>query len=157
VELIIEKFEAPHLLDFTSETDPARRLDRLLDVIFSKEWSKSVDIRVFFAFYYLSFREPVIRERFEAMFRRFRDHLAAEFELAHEHGLIQTDDRTAAADAVVTLMEGMEFHAAFLAEGRPFEAFAALAKGMAWDVLLGRVATASGPPGGSGMSISQAN
>ena len=137
VDLIIDKFEAPTFLDFSGINNPEKRFHRLMDVIFSKEWSKTVDSSVFYGFYYLSFRVPEIRERFKAMFQRFRDYLVREFTIARKQGVVKVDEVHKAADMVVTLMEGMEYHAAFLANGQPFEEFAQYSKRVAMALLTG--------------------
>ncbi len=48
---------------------------------------------------------------------------------------MQVEDELKAADVVVTLMEGMEFHAQFLRQRAPFEDFAETAKKTALCVL----------------------
>ncbi|MEW5725670.1 MAG: TetR/AcrR family transcriptional regulator, partial [Thermodesulfobacteriota bacterium] len=91
VDLIVEKYEAPQFLQFNGYQDPQDRFQALLDTIFSKDWSKTVDPSVFFAFYYLSFRNDKIRARFEAMFKRFRDYLVREFQVFKEAGIIKAE------------------------------------------------------------------
>ena len=128
VDLLIEKYEAPEFLQFDPMADMEEQLHALIDTIFSFEWSRTVDPGVHFGFYYLSFRNRKIRERFKAMFMRFRDYLACELEKFKQKGVIKVNDPKRAADIIVTLMEGLEFHAHFLSEGQPFEEFADYAK-----------------------------
>jgi AcrR family transcriptional regulator len=137
VELLIEKFETPHMLRFDHIQDANQRFKLLFHTIFSQEWSRTVDPSVFYAFYYLSFRNQRIRRRFEAMFRRFRDFLLRELTVFREEGLVQVDDLKQAADIIVTLMEGLEFHAGFLADGQHFDRFAAAAKRLVVTMLKG--------------------
>ena len=136
VDLLIEKYEAPQFLDFGHIADLKQRFHALMDTIFSFEWSRTVDAGVHFGFYYLSFRKPVIRKRFTEMFKRFRDYLAGELEIYRDAGIISVKDVKMAADMIVTLMEGLEFHAHFLAEGRSFEDFANASKKTALNLLL---------------------
>ena len=150
VDLVIEKYEAPQLLRFGHIADPAKRYQAFIDTIFSKEWSKTVDPSVFFGFYYLSFRNRTIRTRFEAMFRRFRDYLVREFETYQSLGLVKAENLVAAADVIVTMIEGLEFHAGFLAASdQPFERFAHYARGLALKILSGEV-----EPGASSLNVS---
>lgn len=135
VELIIEKFEAPHFLQFNDISEPARRFQKLVDTLFSKEWSYTVDPSVFYAFYYLSFRHPIIRQRFEAMFKRFRDYLVNEIEFFKVQGIVHTDDIPKAADMMLTLVEGLVFHANFLSGRQPFAEFAEYAKTCVLSIL----------------------
>jgi AcrR family transcriptional regulator len=136
VDLLIEKYEAPEFLDFSHIRHLKQRFQALMDTIFSLEWSRTVNPGVHFGFYYLSFRNPVIRERFKEMFKRFRDYLARELEIYRDAGIIHTPDLETAADMIVTLMEGLEFHANFLSDGRPFEQFADTSKKIAVDLLM---------------------
>ena len=137
VDFLIEKYEAPEFLQFNHIGDMEKRFDTLIDTIFSLDWSRTVDPGAHFGFYYLSFRNPAIRERFEKMIGRFRDYLAGEFERFKAAGVITVKDVKGAADLVVTLMEGLEFHAHFLSDGQPFETFAEKAKKMALAILKG--------------------
>lgn len=128
VELLIQKFESRHMIEFDHIQDPQKRFDRLMDTLFSLPWSRTVDPSVHFGFYYLSFRNEKIAHRFQTMFVWLRDFLSqrlAEFSAA---GIIQVKDEKKAADYIVTLMEGLEFHAQFLSGGQPFEDFAQTTK-----------------------------
>ncbi len=135
VDLLIEKYEAPEFLDFSHIPDLNERFQALMDTIFSLEWSRTVDTGVHFGFYYLSFRKPAIRKRFREMFKRFRDYLVHELEIYQEAGIIKVKDVEMAADFIVTLMEGLEFHAHFLSDGQPFETFANASKEIAVKLL----------------------
>lgn len=124
LDLLIEKYEAPEFFDFEGVSDPGERFRKLMETTFSFEWSRTVDPGVHFCFYYLSFRNPEIRKRFRAMIKRFRNYLIKELTGFQECGVIRVDDVRIAADYIVTLMEGLEFHAHFLADDEPFEHFA---------------------------------
>jgi AcrR family transcriptional regulator len=137
VDLLIEKFETPHMLRFDHIRDANQRFKLLFDTIFSQDWSRTVDPSVFYAFYYLSFRNQRIQQRFEAMFRRFRDYVLQELTVFREEGLVQAADLKQAADIIVTLMEGLEFHAGFLADGQHFDRFAAAARQVVVAMLKG--------------------
>jgi AcrR family transcriptional regulator len=128
VDLMIEKFEAPEFLDFDHIENDEERFNVLMDVIFSFEWSRTVDPGVHFGFYYLSFRSDQIKERFKKMFERFGEYLQEQLIDFNRKGVISVKNEKRAADMVITLMEGMEFHAQFLADGDSFEDFAQSAK-----------------------------
>jgi AcrR family transcriptional regulator len=135
VELLIEKYLEPGFLKFNHITDLEQRFYTLIDTIFSIEWSRTINPGLHFGFYYLSFRNPAIHERYQAMIKQFRDYLIGELELFRENGILQIDDVKKAADIIVTLMEGMEFHSHFLSEERPFEDFANYAKNLVFALL----------------------
>ncbi len=128
IDLLINKFESPEMIDFRHIADPGKRFTALMDAIFSVQWSRTVDPSVHFGFYYLSFRNEEISNRFEIMFKWLRDYLAEQLNFFNDAGIIQVRDVNKAADYIVTIMEGLEFHAQFLAEGKPFEDFAQTAK-----------------------------
>jgi AcrR family transcriptional regulator len=135
VDLLIEKYLEPEFLKFNHITDLEQRFYTLIDTIFSIEWSRTINPGLHFGFYYLSFRNPAIHERYKAMIKQFRDYLIGELELFRENGILQIDDVKKAADIIVTLMEGMEFHSHFLSEEKPFEEFANYAKNMVLALL----------------------
>jgi AcrR family transcriptional regulator len=154
VELLIEKYEAPEFLQFDHIQDLEQRFQALMDTVFSFEWSRTIDPGLHFGFYYLSFRNPKIREAYEAMIQRFRDYLIGQLELYQQEGIVKTNDIKKAADMhyqqegivktndikkaadiIVTLMEGLEFHAHFLSTGQPYEDFANYAKHVVLSML----------------------
>jgi AcrR family transcriptional regulator len=140
VDLLIEKYESPQLLKFDHIQDPNQRFKAFMDTIFSLEWSRTVDPGIHFGFYYLSFRNKKIRQRFETMFKRFRDLLIDELERYRKIGVIHVKDLEKTADVIVTLMEGLEFHAHFLSENQPFEEFAEYSKKLLLTMLQGETA-----------------
>ncbi len=128
IELLITKYKAEHMLNFDLIKDSTRRFDSLMDLIFSFKWNRTVDPSVHFGFYYKSFRDEGIRKVLNDMFLWFRNYLHDAFILFNKDGVIKVMDERKAADYVLTLMEGLEFHAHFLNEGKPFEDFADTAK-----------------------------
>jgi len=136
VDLLIEKYEAPEFLDFSHIDDATQRFQALMDMIFSFEWSRTVNPGVHFAFYYLSFRNAEIRKRFREMFKRFKTYLVQELRTYRDAGIIGASDLETAADMIVTLMEGLEFQTNFLSDGGPFEKFADVSKEIAVNLLV---------------------
>ena len=128
VQLMIEKFKSVHLLNFQSIADDAERYEALLAMIFSRQWSRTVDPGVHFGFYYQSFRDQRTLEHLQSMFLWLRDFLEGQLVVFNKKQIIKVGDAKMAADYIVTLMEGMEFHAQFLGKGQPFEVFAGTVK-----------------------------
>ena len=133
--LIVKLYKSGNLLNFDHIKDNNERFNALMDTIFSYEWSRTVDPGVHYGFYYKSFRNPEVKETFKDMFGWFRDHLYKEFLFYNKKGVINITDELKAADLVVTLMEGLEFHAQFLSEEDTFETFAHTAKTTAIAIL----------------------
>ena len=137
IDLIVEKYEAPAFFELGHIQDHAERFEAMIDTIFSLDWSRTLDPGLHFGFYYLSFRNPKIRRRYEEMIGRFRDYLANELAFYRSKGIVAVNDVKAAADHIVVLMEGLEFHAQFLSENKPFEHFAQQSKKLALGLLKG--------------------
>ena len=135
VDLLIEKYEAPEFLQFDHIEDLEQRFQSLIDTLFSFEWSRTIDPGLHYGFYYLSFRNPKIRKAYEKMMQRFRDYLVSELELYRKEGIVKASDTKMAADTIVTLMEGLEFHSHFLSKEQPFENFANYAKNIVISML----------------------
>jgi AcrR family transcriptional regulator len=136
-DLLLEKYLASEHLDFSHISNLEDRFNALIDTIFTESWSKTVDPGVQYCFYYLSFRNPDIQERFNAIFKRFRDYLSGEMEIYKRAGIINVEDLDLAIDTIITLMEGLEFHSKFLANGNPFEEFAEHSKRQVLALLKG--------------------
>lgn len=128
VELLIEKYESPEMIDFDHVEDDEQRFAALMDMLFSFKWSRTIDPSVHFAFYYLSLRHEKIHERFRVMFRWLRDYLREQIAAFSRKGIIRVTNAEKAADYIVTLMEGLEFHTHFLADSESFEVFARTAQ-----------------------------
>jgi AcrR family transcriptional regulator len=135
VELLIEKYESPAMIDVDHIVDDEERFNTLIDVLFSYQWSRTVDPGVHFGFYYLSLRNERIHARFSVMFKWLRDYLSEKLIDFNAKGVIKVKDEIKAADFLVTLMEGLEIHAQFLAGGKPFDEFAQAAKKVALSAL----------------------
>lgn len=128
IELMIDKFKSVHLLEFEHIKDDEERFAALIDTIFSYQWSRTVDPGIHFGFYYQSFRDERTLERLKKMFSWLKGFLQDQLSDFNSKGIIQVHDEEKAAEFIVTLMEGLEFHAQFLGNGQPFEIFAETAK-----------------------------
>jgi predicted butyrate kinase (DUF1464 family) len=128
VDLLIEKYESPAMLEFDQIEDAEDHFNALMEVIFSLKWNRTVEPSVHFAFYYLSLRNEQILDRFKVMFKWLRDYLSIKLDYFNSRGVVRVSDTKRAAEYIVTLMEGLEFHNHFLADGQPFEAFSQVAK-----------------------------
>lgn len=130
IELLTEKYDSFDMIDLSHIEDDEMRYHALMDVVFSFKWSRTVDPGVHFGFYYLSFRSEDIAKRLKVMFKWFRDYLHEQLVYFNRKGIVRVRDEKKAADFIITIMEGLEFHAQFLGNGQPFEEFADAAKHM---------------------------
>ncbi len=136
IEMMVARFKSSHLIIFDHIPDDRARFKALMDMLFSYEWSRTVDPGVHYGFYYQSFRDENIRRICRDMFLWLRNYLYKELMYYNRKNIIEVDDEQKAADIIVTLMEGLEFHAQFLNEKQPFDTFAETAKKAALAVLL---------------------
>ena len=136
-EYLREKYDPPFIRDqFVSIKDPQHRFNMFFNIMFSETNVKTVNTSVFYAFYYLSYRNPEIHNRFADMFKEHRDFIVQELEFFKKEGLIKKDiDLELAADFIVSIFEGLAFHVDFLAAGKPFEVFGQFAKKITMDFL----------------------
>lgn len=128
IEMMVSKFKSRHLLTLDHIKDDATRFETLIDIFFSYEWSRTVDPGVHYGFYYQSYRDENIKQICRDMFLWLRDFLYKELLYYNKKGIIQVKDELKAADIIVTLMEGLEFHAQFLSDKEQFDDFAETAK-----------------------------
>ena len=124
VDLLIEKYQSPSMINFDHIEDDEEHFNAIISVLFSFKWNRTVDPGVHFGFYYLSLRNEQILSRFRLMFKWLRDYLCEKLVYFNEKGIIKVQDSVKAADYIVTLMEGLEFHSQFLANGKHFDDFA---------------------------------
>ncbi len=138
-DLLIERYAAPEFFQHDRIKDPHQRFKTLMDILFSFEYSRTVDPGVHFGFYYLSFRNKEINKRFREMINQLKVLLIKEFEKFKKEGIITVKDTGQAANMVVTLIEGLEFQTAFLDQNKKFEDFAEQSKRLAIAFLTGAI------------------
>ena len=138
-DLLIERYAAPEFFQHDRIKDPHQRFKTLMDILFSFEYSRTVDPGVHFGFYYLSFRNKEINNRFREMINQLKVLLLKEFEKFKKEGIITIKDTGQAANMVVTLIEGLEFQTAFLDQNKKFEDFAEQSKRLAIAFLTGAI------------------
>jgi AcrR family transcriptional regulator len=128
IDLLIEKYKSPDMIIFEHIEDDKKRFYTLIDILFSFDWSRTVDPGIHFGFYYLSFRNKEIQKRFKRMFVWLRDYIQEQLVYFNSKDIININDEKQAADLIVTLMEGMEFHSHFLSDNHSFDTFSQVAK-----------------------------
>ncbi len=135
-EYIQQKYDPPHVRELISAIkDPERRFNVFLDTLFSEVDINTVNSSVYYAFYYLSYRNPKIHKLFVHMFKKHRDWIIRELEIFIREGIIKKVDIEMAADFIVSIFEGLSFHSDFLAGDKPFNLFGQYAKKLTKDFL----------------------
>lgn len=86
--------------------EPAARLDKLIDIIWSRQYYEKIHIASSFSMIAVSFRNPCIHEKIQGLYASFQHFLAKEIQRACDAGAIECQDPVAAANRVITLVEG---------------------------------------------------
>lgn len=135
INLLIEKYKSPDMITLDHIKDDEDRFHALIDILFSYDWSRTVDPGIHFGFYYLSFRNKEIKKSFKRMFVWLRDYIQKELVYFNSKKIINITDERNAADLIVTLMEGLEFHSHFLSDNQPFDTFSQISKNNVLNIL----------------------
>jgi len=128
IDLLIEKYKSPDMIKLDHIVDDEERFYAFIDVLFSFDWSRTVDPGIHFGFFYLSFRNEEIQKRFKRMFFWLRDYIQEQLAYYNSKDIITIKDEKQVAELIVTLMEGLEFHSHFLSDNQSFDSFAKMAK-----------------------------
>jgi len=92
---------------------PQERLERLLQLIWSREWHEAASLAVVFSFLALSQRDPAVLERVRKLYASYRRYLLAQMECFAESGVIRLEDPRAAVEALISLSEGSHYFSRF--------------------------------------------
>jgi AcrR family transcriptional regulator len=124
-DFIKVKYDPPFIRNqFVTITDPQQRYDAFFDTMFSEANIKSINDSVYYAIYYLSYRNPEIKSRFSDMFKKHRDFIMQELRFFKKVGLVKKEiDLTLAANFIVSVFEGLSFQNVFFSNGDGFKVF----------------------------------
>ncbi len=77
IDYIVDKY-AGSLSDLPDTRDSKQRINAILDLVFSQEWTKTIDDRVYYTCLHLSFQSQQVKERLRFMQRGFVENLKTE-------------------------------------------------------------------------------
>lgn len=123
VDFILDMYEEAFLPWLREIEDPEERLAAAFDAIFGADWAKLVDSGVFYACYSLSFRNPMVKERFRKMYSRLREILTEEIAALMEKGLIAEGDPGRLANLAISLLEGYDFYRSLVEDDEQWDEF----------------------------------
>ena len=92
--------------------DPRVRLEKSLDMIFSREWVRVINFRVFYSCFYLGLMNEEIRRRFKTMYDRLKEILVRELETYMADGIVRIDDPEKTAVLIIIQLEGFDYYLA---------------------------------------------
>jgi len=103
------------------EGAPGQRLDRLLELVWSREWHNAASFSVVFSFLALSQRDKGVHARVRNLYDNYRRYLLAQFSFFAEKGVIRVDDPEATVEAFISLSEGSHYFCRFHIENGTFD------------------------------------
>lgn len=92
VDYIMEQLKVWYYSDVENIEDPKMRFDTLLDRMFMIKGQGYIDLNVFYAIIYLSFRDDQIKEKVLDMYAFQNEILLKEVKLAKDKGLIKAEE-----------------------------------------------------------------
>jgi AcrR family transcriptional regulator len=111
VDFLLTQYEATYLSELDRMEDAHERLEFALDAIFGVDWLDVTDPNVYYACYYMSYRNERVRARFAHMHAWFRQLIVAELvRLMPADGpeaALEKADRL--AEFIIVLNEGMTY------------------------------------------------
>jgi len=100
---------------------PRERLERLLELVWSREWHEAASLAVVFSFLSLSQRDPAVMAQVRNLYHRFHRYLLEQVRFFVESGVIAVDDEGAAVEALISLAEGSHYFCPFHVEEGAFD------------------------------------
>lgn len=110
VDFLLTQYEQTYMAEMDKVKDPDERLDLVLNIVFGIDWLEVTEPSVFYACYYLSYRNKQVKKRFHAMYEWFRELLVNEIHSWMEAGLISTTEPEQVADFIIMLNEGITYY-----------------------------------------------
>ncbi len=101
--------------------DPQERLERLLSLLWSREWHNAASFSVVFSFLALSQRDASVMDRVRYLYGHYRRYLLEQMVLLSEAGVIRVDDPKASTEALISLSEGSHYFCRYHIEAGTFD------------------------------------
>lgn len=95
------------------DRQPHQRLERLLALIWSREWHEAASFAVVFSFLALSQRDRAVRERVSRLYTSYRRYLLSQINFFVENEVVRIDDPEKTVEALISLSEGSHYFCRF--------------------------------------------
>ncbi|MFW6081748.1 MAG: TetR/AcrR family transcriptional regulator [Desulfosalsimonas sp.] len=99
------------------------RMEKLLEVVWSREYYEKIHIAGSFSIVAVSFRNPRIQEKLRILYEGFRRFLATEIKNAADAGVIENSDPMRTAARIITLVEGARHFRHFFVKDHEVEQY----------------------------------
>jgi AcrR family transcriptional regulator len=117
VDYVIDEYARLFQTIRLSGLEPAARLEKLIEIIWSRQYYEKIHIASSFSMIAVSFRNPRIHEKIQVLYESFQQFLAKEIQRACDAGVIEGQDPVRAANRVITLVEGARHFRHFFVRG----------------------------------------
>ncbi len=78
-----------------------------IDELFKLRANTEVNAGVFYTFFNISFRDPIILKKFHDMYQIYKEIITEQFRYFNEKGVIHADDIEFSVDCLLTMIEGL--------------------------------------------------
>jgi len=114
---------------------PVDRLNAMLDLLFDPDWDVSADAGVFWACFYMSFKNEKIKERFRIIYTGLMNGIAGEIRKQALKGHSDKRGSEKAAMAIISLLDGHSFYCSAIGKNGPDHEDRQFLKGIAKKML----------------------
>jgi len=134
IDYILERYLLIYQVDETKR-DGIKRLEVIIDRLFSKKWNSLFDDGLFYSFYAEAFREQKIKKKYKAILDSLRMGLMEVLNDLKGEGIVQIIDVSRTADLVFVLLDGAYFYLSLVDDKKLFEQKLELYKNEAYLIL----------------------
>jgi AcrR family transcriptional regulator len=101
--------------------NPKKRLEKVIQNLFSKKWDKLFDNGVFYSSYSLIFRDQKVKAHYKNLHDQLRKMLADTLKEARHHNVIKIDNVDKAADLVFVFVEGAYYYLSMVSDKAEYQ------------------------------------
>lgn len=101
--------------------EPHKRLERLLALIWSREWHEAASFSVVFSFLAISQRDERVMSRLHTLYESYGNYLLEQVRFFADAGVIRVADQEAAAQGLISLSEGSHYFCRFHIKNGTFD------------------------------------
>lgn len=110
IDYIINTYSVHILPDFSGTEDPVERWEDVLDVVSRIQWDRIMNNAVFYSCYTLTFGNEEIKRRFQGLYKGLINTISYEIEHAAKAGIVTVKDAKAAAELIISMVEGTNYY-----------------------------------------------
>lgn len=121
VDYVLDLYSKMLVSAQTRETDPHRRLQKLLKIFWSRPYYEKINIASDFSVISASFRNTRINRKIKILYEQMRAFLTKNLEALKESGVIGVTDVPATVDVMISMIEGSRHFKHFFVKPKDLE------------------------------------